>query len=204
MEKRSGTTTVALIGRDCVVLAAESKATVSYLVASKEAKKIYPITNRIAATIAGSVGDAQTLIRILQAEAKLYELENGEVTVNAMATLLANILQSSRIFPYITEVILGGVDSKGKHIYDVDPLGGVLEEKKFVASGSGSPIAFGVLEELYRENMEKEEAIELAVKAIKAAVERDVYSGGRKVELAIIDGEGIETRTIELELAIKK
>ncbi len=204
MKKQSGTTTVALIGRDCVVLAAESKATISYLVASKEAKKIYPITNRIAATIAGSVGDAQTLMRILKAEAKLYELENGEVTVNAMATLLANILQSSRIFPYITEVILGGVDSKGRHIYDVDPLGGVLEERKFIASGSGSPIALGVLEELYEEGMEREEVVEVAIKAIKAAVERDVYSGGRRVELAVIDENGIEPRTIELELSLKK
>lgn len=204
MEKQSGTTTVGLVGKDFVVLATESKATVSYLVASKEAKKIYPITDRIAATIAGSVGDAQTLIRILRAEAKLFELENGEVTVNAMATLLSNLLQTSRVFPYITEVILGGVDSKGPHIFDVDPLGGVIEERRFVSSGSGSPIAYGVLEELYRDGMDKEEAEEVAVRAIRAAIERDVYSGGRKVQLAIISEEGIEQKEIELELKVKR
>ncbi len=204
MGKKSGTTTVGILGKDFVLLAAESKATAGYLVASKEAKKIYKINDRIAASIAGSVGDSQMLIRILKAEAKLYELENKAISVEALATLLSNLMQGSRIFPYITEVLLAGFDKKGFHIFDVDALGGVIEEKRFVATGSGSPLALGVLESEYRENLSKEEAIELATRAIRAAMERDVFSGGKKIEMLLITREGMESITKEVRSELVK
>ena len=193
MEYKVGTTTVGLKFANGVVLAAESKATLGNLVADKEAKKIVQLDDRIAMTTAGSVGDAQQLERILKAEINLYKvLRNAEITVNAVATLLANILQSYRMFPYLTMLILGGVDKRGPQLCSVDPLGGISDGEKYIATGSGSPIAYGVMEDQFKEDLEKNEAIEIAIKAIKAAKERDAYSGGRRIDAMVIDEKGCE------------
>lgn len=190
-EEKTGTTTVGIVGNGCVILAAESKATLGNLVSSKEAKKVFQLDDRIGVTISGSVGDAQQLVRIMQAEISLYKLEAGEPKISAIVTMLSNILQSNRYFPFITMLLVGGVDSKGCHLYNIDPMGGVTEDK-YSSTGSGSPIAFGVLEAGFAENMQKEDAIALAVKSIKAAKEREVYTGGKRIDVAIITEKGVE------------
>ncbi|MCD6092399.1 MAG: archaeal proteasome endopeptidase complex subunit beta [Candidatus Aenigmarchaeota archaeon] len=190
VEKFHGTTTVGIVADDCVVLAAETKATIGNLIASKEDKKIYKIDDRVAMTTCGGAGDAQQAVRIMKAEINLYKLERGEMTVNAIVTLLANILQSSKVVPYIIMPIIGGVDSKGRHVFSVDPVGGITEDK-FMSTGSGSPVAFGVLEAGYKENMTTDEAVGLAVRSIRSARERDVYSGGKRIDVAVISQKGV-------------
>ncbi len=189
---KTGTTTVGIRTKDAVVLASESKSTMGYLVASKTAQKIYPVDDRMALTIAGSSGDALAVVRTLRAEIALYKLENNEITVNAAASLLSNILQSNRNFPYYVGLILGGYDSDGPHIFSIDAIGGMDEDKKFTSTGSGSPIALGVLENGYDEKLSKQEAIKLAVNAIKAAAQRDVFSGGEEIRVAVITEKGLE------------
>lgn len=187
---KTGTTTVGMVCKDCVVLAAESKSTMGWLVSSKAAQKIYQIDDKIAMTISGGVGDAQALIRILRAEINIYKLtRNAEITVKAATTLMANILIGSRWYPYMVMPIIGGVDKDGLHIYDVDPVGGI-EEDKYMSTGSGSPIAYGVLEDGYKDGLTREEGIRLAVRAIRSARERDVFSGGRDINVIVIDKEG--------------
>ncbi len=189
---KTGTTTVGMVCRDCVILAAESKSTMGWLISSKAAQKVYPIDDKIAITISGAVGDAATLIRLLRAEINLYKLtRNAEFTVKAASTLLANILQSSRYYPLMAMLIVGGADKDGFHIYSVDPIGGV-EEDKYTSTGSGSPMAYGVLEDSFREGMAKEEGVKLAVRAIRAARERDVFSGGRDINVLVIDKDGMQ------------
>jgi proteasome beta subunit len=189
---KTGTTTVGLVCKDCVVLASESKSTMGWLVSSKTSKKIYQIDDKIAVTTAGGAGDTQALIRILKAEINLYKMgRNSEFTVKAATTLLANILMGSRYYPYMAMLIIGGVDKGGYHIFSIDPVGGA-EEDKYTSTGSGSPMAYGVLEDGFRENMTKEEAIRLAVRAIRSAKERDVFSGGKDIVVATIDKNGLE------------
>lgn len=193
MEHKIGTTTIGLKFINGVVLAAESKATLGNLVADKEAKKIVPLDKRIAMTTSGSVGDAQQLERILKAEINLYKvLRNADITVNAVATLLANILQSYRMFPYLTMLIIAGVDKRGPQLCSIDPLGGVSDSENYIATGSGSPIAYGVLEEEYKDDLEKSKAIEIGIKAIRAARERDAFSGGKRIDAIVIDEKGCE------------
>jgi proteasome beta subunit len=199
--KKTGTTTVGLICKDGVVLAAEKKATIGYLVASKEAEKILPIADHIVLTIAGASGDAQALARYMKAELKLFEIQNKRrISVKGAATLLSNILQSGRwsYIPYMVEFLLAGFDEKPA-IFSLDAIGGMEEEKKFFSTGSGSPIALGVLEDRYKENISVEEGKELAIRAIKAAVERDIASGGRAIDVAIITKDGIKITTHELK-----
>ena len=189
---KTGTTTVGMVCKDCIVLSAESKSTMGWLIAGKEVQKIHQIDDKVALTISGGVGDAQALIRILRAEINIYKLtRNTEITVRAISTLLSNILSQSRWYPYMFMPILGGVDKDGYHIYSIDPAGGA-EEDKFTSTGSGSPIAYGVLEDGYRDGLTRDEGIRLAVRAVRSARERDVFSGGKKINVAVIDKNGLE------------
>ncbi|MHA1582773.1 MAG: archaeal proteasome endopeptidase complex subunit beta [Candidatus Baldrarchaeia archaeon] len=193
----TGTTTVGIICNGGVVLATESQATMGNLVASHRAPKIHKITDHIAMTISGSVADAQQIIRIIRANVNLRRLELGrELSVRAVSQLTATLLFQNRLYPYITMLIVGGVDEEGPHIFTLDPLGSLLEEDKFAATGSGSVIAYGVLEDGYRENMPIEEAIELAKRAVKAARRRDIASGG-KIQAAVITKGGIKMEVTE-------
>lgn len=188
----TGTTTVGIVCDGGVVLATESQATMGYLVASHKATKIHKITDRIAITISGSVADAQQLIRIIKANVNLRRLELGrELSVRAVSQLTAVMLFQNRLFPLITMLIVGGIDEEGSHIFTLDPLGSILEEDKFAATGSGSVIAYGVLEDGYREKLSVEEAVELAKRAVKAARRRDIASGG-VIQLAVITKDGIK------------
>lgn len=192
---KSGTTTVGIVCTDGVVLAAERKATMGYLVASKEDTKITQIMDHIAITQAGMVGDIQALTRYIRAEANLYELRNKKkITVAATANLLANILYGGRwsFFPYMVQLIMAGYDEKGPNLFILHPDGSQLEEKKFFATGSGSPMAFGVLEALFKENMSVDECKRIAARAIRAAVERDIASGGIGIDIAVIDSKGFK------------
>ena len=189
MEEKKGTTTVGLIAKDAVVIGAEQKSTMGYMIDSKVAKKIYQLDNHIGITIAGSVGDAQAMVRLLKAQFKLYKLERGPISIKAAATLLSNILQSSKYFPYINQFILAGFDQQAG-LYSFDPFGGFDEKDKFYSTGSGSPFAYGVLEAEFKENMAIEDAITLIVRAIKTAIERDIGSGGKGFQVAVIDKNG--------------
>jgi proteasome beta subunit len=182
--KKTGTTTVGLVCKDGVVLASDRRATMGYLIASKDIDKIYPINDHIAMTVAGGVGDAQMLVRWMKAEAKLYELkQEKKIGVEAAATLLANILAQYKFFPFFVQLLLGGIDQKPR-LFSIDMLGGITEEK-MTSTGSGSPIAYGVLEELYVENRPVEANLPVAAKAVSAAMKRDAASG-ENVDLVML------------------
>jgi proteasome beta subunit len=171
-----GTTTVGLIAEDSVILAADKRATAGTMIASRRVKKIVKITDYSAMTISGLVADAQNLADIVREESRYYALTTGvKLSVKGIATLLANILFSSKFFPYIVQLIVGGYDVKPR-IYVLDLYGSITEEK-FAATGSGSPVAYGVLEEHYRDDLTVEEAIDIAKKAIRTAILRDSATG---------------------------
>ncbi len=185
-----GTTTVGIICNNGLVLATERRATMGNLIAARDAQKIYKLTDNIAMTIAGSVGDGQRLARMLQVEAKLFELRrHGPMSINALSMLLSNLLWEYRIF-YI-QVLLGGVDRNSPKLYSLDPMGGRIDEVKFSSTGSGSPIAYGVLEDRYKPDMSVEQGVELAAKALESAMKRDSASGNG-MQFAVITPEKFE------------
>jgi len=192
VEVFKGTTTVGVLCDGGVVLASESRATMGNFIASTTAKKIYQVDDLIGLTTAGVVGDAQALVRMVQVESRLYKMQRGEpMTVKALTTMLSNILSSRRYYPFFVQLILGGVDRYGPKIYSLDALGGQIEEKKIVSTGSGSPIAYGVLESMYRPGISIEEGTTLAAKAIHNAMKRDSASGNT-IELVRITKDKYE------------
>ncbi|HLD80966.1 MAG TPA: proteasome subunit beta [archaeon] len=203
--KSTGTTTVAIRARDAVVLAADQKATEGYLVAGKAVKKIFKVSDRIAVTIACSVGDAGVLVRFLQATAKTHLLEYGEeMDTEQLATFLSTVLNNSRFYPYFVQLILGGYVKQPK-LVDMDMVGGTTEPQDFTSSGSGSVFAYGVLEDNYHHDISRDEAVYLAVRAVRAARERDIASGGAGITVVVISKDGFqELREEEVNSYLEK
>ena len=183
-----GTTTVGITCKDGIVFATERRATMGNLVAHKVAEKIFKIDDHIATTIAGSVGDAQSLMKVIGAEVSLYQMRNNdEISVKAAASLTAKILRSG---PMYVQILLGGMDGDKPSIYSLDPAGGMIEDN-YISTGSGSIVAYGVLEDRFKDDLSVEEGLELAIRAIRAASERDTYSGNGFL-VAKVDKDGFE------------
>jgi proteasome beta subunit len=188
-----GTTTIGLVCDKGVVLATERRATMGHFIASKDAKKVYQIDDFIAMTTAGSVGDAQRLVKWMQVESRLYKMRREEpMTVKGTVSLLANILNGNRYYPYFVQLLVGGFDKNGPSVYSLDAVGGIIDEKKAVSTGSGSPMAYGVLEDRYVEKMSIDEGVELAVRALHNAMKRDSASGDG-IEVIKITEDGYKT-----------
>lgn len=185
-----GTTTVGVVCQDGVTLATDTRVTMGFFVAHKQGKKVYQIDDHLAMTIAGIVADAQNVVEILKANATLFKLNNRRpMPVAAASRLTANILFSNRYLPLGLQAIIAGVDAEGASIYALDPFGSITEEKTFYSTGSGSPIALGILENCYKTGITVEEASSLVVRAVKAAMKRDAASGD-SFDVAVITKKG--------------
>lgn len=173
-----GTTTVAFKCVDGVVMATDTRATVlPGFIAHKKVKKVYQITRNVGMTIAGVPAEAINLLDILRANATLYQIQRRRIIpVKVVASLASLVLFSQRFFPYEVQIIIGGYDDEGYHLYSLDPFGSAIEDK-IIATGSGSPVAYGVLESSYHDGISLEEGLVLAVKAINAAIKRNVFTG---------------------------
>ena len=148
MDIKKGTTTVGLVYKDGVILAADRRATAGTLIVDKKAQKTHIINENTAVTIAGSVADAQLLVKLIRAETKLKAIRTGRPpTMKETANMLGSFLYSNlrQYFPGIAHFLLGGKDGDGTHLYDLYPDGSVTDVDDYSSSGSGSVIAYGVL-----------------------------------------------------------
>ena len=190
------TTTIGVVCKDGVVMTTDTRATMGSFVAHKNAKKVYQIDTHLAMTIAGVVGDAQAIVEMLRANAALYKLDMARpMPINSAARMVSNILFSSRFYPLGVQALIGGVDDTGGHIFAVDPLGSMMEEK-FVSTGSGSPVAYGVLESEWREDMTVKDSTPVLVRAIGSAMKRDSASGD-SFDVAIVTKDGYRELTAD-------
>ncbi|NNN17368.1 MAG: archaeal proteasome endopeptidase complex subunit beta [Thermoplasmata archaeon] len=198
-----GTTTIGLVCKDGVVLATERRATAGNMIANKQTQKLFKIDQNIGVTIAGLVGDAQTLTRYLRAEVSLYRLRrNGQLSAEGAATLLANILSGNRMFPFYAWLILGGLDAKGGHVFSVDPAGGSIEDR-YVSVGSGSTFAYGVLEEAYNRELSVSDGVDVALRGLTVAMKRDSASGDGYLVHSITSKEYHEFSDDEINKRLK-
>jgi proteasome beta subunit len=176
---KKGTTTIGIVSEDSVVLATEHRATMGNVIAHKDVRKVFKIDDNLGLTTAGLVGDAQVLARYMKAEVELYKLKRGSpMSVKAASTLLSNILRGGGGVAgyYYVGLIMGGVDPEGGHVYGVDAAGGSIRDD-YVTVGSGSLFAYGVLEDHYKKDITLDGGIDLAIRALSAAMKRDAASG---------------------------
>ena len=91
-------------------------------IASSEARKVWKIDDYLALTIAGAVGDAQELIRVLKAQNEIYKMnENRPFSPKSATSLLSIIMQENKMMPYYAELIIAGMDDDVPALYSHGP-----------------------------------------------------------------------------------
>lgn len=174
----TGATVVGIKCTDGVVVATDSLISWGTLVLSEKGIKAFKLTDTIVLASAGLVSDYQMLVNRLQAQIKLYELnQKKSITVKALAKMLANTLYSIRMTPLYVQTVVIGMDPTGPQMFSLD-MGGSLIPEDITATGTGDRTAYGVLENNYRPDITVKEAEEIAIKAVKAGIARDIQSGG--------------------------
>ena len=196
-----GTTTVGIKAKDGVILCADMRASAGYFIANNNTMKIQKIDEHAGMTMAGGVADAQNITDILRYHANLHRIEKQEpIPIKSLTRLTSLIFHQNRGYPFIADILVGGYDKTGPDLYNIDMFGSV-EKKTFVTTGSGSPVAYGLMEEEYHENLSIEDAKIIALRAVKAAITRNIGTGDG-INIAILDKDGFRLLTNEQKKAI--
>jgi proteasome beta subunit len=196
-----GTTTVGIKAKDGVILCADMRASAGYFIANNNTMKIQKIDEHAGMTMAGGVADAQNITDILRYHANLHRIQKQEpIPIKSLTRLTSLIFHQNRGYPFIADILVGGYDKTGPDLYNIDMFGSV-EKKTFVTTGSGSPVAYGLMEEEFHENLSVEDAKILALRAVKAAITRNIGTGDG-INIAILDKDGFHLLTKEQKKAI--
>jgi len=196
-----GTTTVGIKAKDGVVLCADMRASAGYFIANNNTMKIQKIDDHAAMTMAGGVADAQNITDILKYHANLHRIQKQEpIPIKSLTRLTSLIFQQNRGYPFIADILVGGYDKQGPALYNIDMFGSA-EEKTYVTTGSGSPVAYGLLEEEYHKDLSVEDAKLIALRAVKAAITRNIGTGDG-INISIINKNGFRLLSKEQKKAI--
>ena len=191
-----GATAVGITYKDGVILGAERRITLANYVLSKTGRKVFRVTDSTGAVCAGMIADMQNLVRQVGVYTKLKELEvKRTLRPGAVAKLMSVIMFEQRYAPYITQVILGGIDVKPK-VWVLDPLGSVIADE-YAAVGTGAEMAVGVIEGGFAPALSAKDAKELLLTSIRAAIARDSMSGNG-IDILTIDKTGIKEDEAEV------
>ena len=196
-----GTTTVGIKATDGVVLCADMRASAGYFIANNNTMKIQQIDDHAGMTMAGGVADAQNITDILRYHANLHRIQKNEsIPIKSLTRLASLIFHQNRGYPFMADILVGGYDKQGPALYNIDMFGSV-EDKTYVTTGSGSPVAYGLLEEEYRNDLSVEDAKLVALRAVKAAITRNIGTGDG-INVSIIDKNGFRLLSKEQKKAI--
>ena len=196
-----GTTTVAIKVKDGVVLCADMRASAGYFIANNNTMKIQKIEQHAGLTLAGGVADAQNIVDVLRYHANVHRIQNQEpIPIKSLARLTSLMFHQNRGYPFIADILVGGYDNEGPQLFNIDMFGSV-EEKNYVTTGSGSPVAYGLLEEEYKDNLTLNEAKSIALRAVKAAITRNIGTGDG-INVALIDKNGFQLLDSERKKAV--
>ncbi|TBR11952.1 MAG: proteasome subunit beta [Candidatus Nitrosotenuis sp.] len=191
-----GATAVGITFNDGVVIASEKRIAYGNFLVSKTTKKTFPLTDKVGAACAGLVADMQILALQIRALTKIRKMElKRDIPPNSVAKMISNLMYERRFFPLLTQVIVGGIVDKPA-IYTLDPLGSVLPDE-YAAVGTGAEMALGVLDPQFKEGMSEKDAVDLALRSIKAATMRDSFSGDG-IDVLVITKHGIKEFTEKL------
>lgn len=196
-----GTTTVGIKAKDGVVLCADMRASAGYFIANNNTMKIQQIDDHAGMTMAGGVADAQNITDILRYHANLHRIQKNEpISIKSLTRLTSLIFHQNRGYPFMADILVGGYDKQGPALFNIDMFGSV-EDKIYVTTGSGSPVAYGLLEEEYHDDLSVEDAKVIALRAVKAAITRNIGTGDG-INVSIIDKNGFRLLSKEQKKAI--
>lgn len=184
LEIPEGTTVLALRYSGGVVIAGDRRATEGHLVAHRQIQKVFPADRHSAVAIAGTAGIAIEMVRLFQVELEHYEkIEGTTLSLEGKANFLARLVRNQLPMAFqglVVVPLFAGYDDETEsgRLFTYDVVGGRYEEHDFGSTGSGSRLAKSYLRTAFRRDLEREEAITLAVNALVAAADEDTATGG--------------------------
>eukprot|EP00475_Leptophrys_vorax_P019210 TRINITY_DN2622_c0_g1_i1.p1 TRINITY_DN2622_c0_g1~~TRINITY_DN2622_c0_g1_i1.p1 ORF type:complete len:220 (-),score=8.74 TRINITY_DN2622_c0_g1_i1:101-760(-) len=207
----NGGTSMAVAGPDFAIVAADTRMATGYSIYTRDASKIFRISDRCVLVSSGFQADRRMLQKVLNSRHEVYQQQhNEEMSCEAMAQLLANTLYYKRFFPYYTFNALAGLDVNGVGcVYGYDAVGS-HERLGYAVHGTGQRLVVPVLDnQLHAANplvmppqplsikLSQDEAVELIKDTFASAAERDIYTGDA-VEIVVIDSNGLRREVMEL------
>jgi proteasome beta subunit len=193
-----GAVGVAIKCKDGVVLGNDRRATWGYTVTNKSTQKVFKITDYIGLVAYGLIGDFQILVRILRAQANLYELETGErISTRSMGKMVSNYLYSRKMAPLYTNLVVAGIDKDGPKLYTLDAIGSLMEDD-YGTAGTGMLLSIGILEADYKKDMTIAAGEKLVEKAIRNSIKRDAMTGNG-IDLLTITKDGAKEKYFEIK-----
>uniref|UniRef100_A0A8C9S0E9 Proteasome 20S subunit beta 13a n=1 Tax=Scleropages formosus TaxID=113540 RepID=A0A8C9S0E9_SCLFO len=159
---KTGTTIAGVVCEGGVVLGADTRATSSEVVADKMCAKIHYIAPNI-------YGRNPRVVMAAQIVQDMLFRYHGQIGAN---------------------LILGGVDCAGGHLYTIGPYGD-MDKVPYLAMGSGDLAAMAILEDGFKPNMELESAKKLVRDAIHSGIMSDLGSGNN-VDICVITRQGVD------------
>jgi proteasome beta subunit len=179
-----GTTVLGLKFADGIVMAGDRRATEGYAIADDKVEKVFQADDHSTVAIAGAAGQAVEIVKLLQVELEHYEKVQGDkLSLEGKANRLAQLIRQN--FPLalqglIVVPLFGGFDLRREEgrLFRYDATGGRWEEEDFMSTGSGGRPAKSSLKKLWRLGLTREEAVRVAVEALRDAAQEDVATGG--------------------------
>lgn len=187
----TGTTIVGCKYNGGVVIAADTRATAGPIVADKNCEKLHKLSPRIWCAGAGTAADTEMVTQLIGSNLELHSLyTNREPRVMASLTLLKQHLfkYQGHIGAYL---IVAGIDPTGSHLFSIHAHGST-DVGPYQTLGSGSLAAMAVLETKWKEDLTKEECIQLCAQAIEAGIWNDLGSGSNVDVCVMEEGKDAE------------
>ena len=184
---KKGATALGVVYEDGVVLAATRK---NNSLGVRNPEKVFKIEDHLGVATSGLVADGRNLVEEARNEAQKHLMTYDEdIPVFSLAKFVADrcqqFTQYGGVRPYGVSTITGGIRDGEPSVYQTDPSG-TLNQWKAVAIGKGGEDAREYLEENWSEDLDEEEAVELAVEALHEG-EEDIES--ENIELSLVDEE---------------
>jgi len=187
---KQGITTIGIKSANGVVLATERKVN-SPLLKNDTNSKIELITPDIGMTYSGMGPDFRVLVDKARKLAhtnykRIYnEYPPVKILVQEIAKVMQESTQSGGIRPFGVSLLVGGYDQNSEkfQLYQVDPSGSYFPWKA-TAIGKTSNSAKTFLEKRWNENLELEDAIHVALLALKESVDGELT--GENLDIAIV------------------
>ena len=203
-ELTHGTTVLAIRFADGVVMAGDRRATAGYTIANRRMDKVFPADDFSGVAIAGAAGPAMEMVRLFQVQLEHYEKIEGELLslegkANQLSQMVRGNLQAA-MAGFVVVPLFAGYDAKrGRgRVFSYDATGGKYEETDFQTNGSGGVHARNWIKAFWREDMTRDEVVDLALRSLFAAADEDAATGGPDLVrhiyplVAVISPEGYE------------
>lgn len=181
------TTVVAIRFADGVIMAGDRRATSGHLISHRAIEKVFPADRHSGVAIAGAAGPAMEMVKLFQLQLEHYEkVEGTPLSLEGKANQLGQMVRSNlpaAMQGFVVVPIFAGYDTRrgAGRLFQYDVTGGRYEESNFATSGSGGQLAGSVIKMGFREDLSRDEAVDLAITALFEAADEDSATGGPDV-----------------------